>query len=89
MHRDVPMAAPNVNSSAIKLVGDGYKLRSRTPSIKWGLQSTEEMNMTSIKDYVYTHDSFLDSDPGASALKAYETEAARWPRVDTPLAENQ
>lgn len=30
----------------------------------------------------------MNSIPGSSALKAYEVEAARWPRVDTPLGEN-
>lgn len=47
------------------------------------------MNLTSIKDYTYQHDAFLESVPGSSSLKAYESEASRWPRVDTPLAENQ
>lgn len=45
--------------------------------------------MSSIKDYTYTHDAFLNSIPDSSSLKAYESEASRWPRVDTPLAENQ
>lgn len=45
------------------------------------------MNMSSIQDMTYTHDQFLDMIPGSKALKAYEEEAARWPRVDTPLAE--
>lgn len=89
IHRDVPMASPNYNATAVKLIGDGYRLKARTPSIKWGLQSTEAMNMSSIKDFTYTHDAFLDLIPGSSSLKAYESEASKWPRVDTPLAENQ
>lgn len=47
------------------------------------------MNMSSIKEYTYTHDAFLDSIKGTQNLKAYESEASRWPRVDTPLGENQ
>jgi hypothetical protein len=47
------------------------------------------MNMTSIKDYTYSHDAFLDTIPNSASLKAYESEAAKWPRVDTPLAEGQ
>jgi hypothetical protein len=69
-------------------MGVGYRLHARTPSIKWGLQTTEAMNMSSIKESTYTHDSFLDTIKGTSNLKAYESEAARWPRVDTPLGEN-
>ena len=45
--------------------------------------------MSSIKDYQYTHDGFLNLIQGSSALKAYEVEATKWPRVDTPLADNQ
>lgn len=89
VHRDVPMSAPNYNTTSVKLIGAGYRLRARTPSIKWGLQTTEAMNISAIKDYTYTHDAFLDSNAGASSLKAYESEASKWPRVDTPLAENQ
>lgn len=81
------MAGPNSNMSTMAVIGQGYRLRSRIPSIKWGLQSTEALNMSSIRDYKYNHDAFLDSIPRSSALKAYETEASRWPRVDTPLAE--
>lgn len=58
-------------------------------SIKWGVSSTEAMNMSNIKDYKYNHDAFIDSIPGSQSLKAYETEASKWPRVDTPLAEGQ
>lgn len=66
LHRDIPMSGPNNNNAtAIKLVGQGYKLRARTPSLKWGLQTTEAMNMSSIKDYTYSHDAFLDSIPGS------------------------
>lgn len=83
------MAQPNFNASNTKLIGQGYKLRARTPSLKWGLLTTEAMNISSIKEYTYTHDAFLDSIPGSQALKAYEQEAVRWPRVDTPLAEGQ
>jgi hypothetical protein len=90
MHRDVPMSSPNnQNASAVKFLGQGFRLRSRTPSIKWGLQNTEAMNITAVKEYTYTHDAFLDTIKGSSSLRAYESEAARWPRVDTPLAENQ
>jgi hypothetical protein len=89
LHRDVPMAQPNSNSTSIKFLGSGLRLHARTPSIKWGLTTTEQMNMSSIKEYTYTHDAFLESIPGSASLKAYESEAARWPRVDTPLAENQ
>lgn len=90
MHRDVPMASPNnENATNVKMFGQGYRLKSRIPSIKWGLQSTEAMNLSVVKEYTYTHDGFLDTIKGTSALKAYESEAARWPRVDTPLAENQ
>jgi hypothetical protein len=46
------------------------------------------MNLSSVREYTYTHDAFLDTIKGSSSLKAYESEAARWPRVDTPLAEN-
>jgi hypothetical protein len=53
IHRDVPMAGPNSNATALKAIGQGYRLKARTPSIKWGLQSTELMNISSIKDYVY------------------------------------
>lgn len=84
------MAGPNnANASSIKFMGVGYKLRARTPSIKWGLQNTEAMNMSSIRDYTYTHDAFLDTIKGTSNLKAYESEAAKWPRVDSPLGEGQ
>jgi len=41
VHRDAPMAQPNQNSSSTKFIGQGYRLRARTPSIKWGLQTTE------------------------------------------------
>lgn len=75
--------------TAMAVIGQGYRLRARIPSIKWGLQSTEALNMSGIRDYKYTHDQFIDSIPGSQALKAYESEAARWPRVDTPLAEGQ
>jgi hypothetical protein len=47
------------------------------------------MNISSVRDYTYTHDSFLNMIKGSASLRAYENEAARWPRVDTPLAENQ
>jgi hypothetical protein len=89
IHRDIPMAGPNVNQTGIKAVGQGYRLRARTPSVKWGLQATEALNLSSIQDYTYRHDDFLDSIPGSQSLKAYEQEANRWPRVDTPLAEGQ
>jgi hypothetical protein len=90
LHRDVPMAQPNINATSIKLIGEGLRLsKERNPSLKWGLVATEEMNMTSIKDYSYSHDAFLDTIPNSAALKAYESEAAKWPRVDTPLAEGQ
>lgn len=90
IHRDVPMAGPNNhNASAVKFMGAGYRLKARTPSIKWGLQVTEAMNISSIKEYTYTHDAFLDTIKGTQNLKAYESEAAKWPRVDTPLGENQ
>lgn len=56
IHRDIPMAAPNVNASAINIIGQGYRLRARTPSIKWGLQTTDQMNMSSVRDYKYNHD---------------------------------
>lgn len=89
VHRDAPMAQPNANATTTKFIGQGYRLRARTPSIKWGLQATEAMNMSSIKEYTYTHDSFLQIIPDSQSLKAYEIEAAKWPRVDTPLAEGQ
>jgi hypothetical protein len=89
VHRDVPMAGVNYNGSAVDVIGQGYRLRARTPSIKWGLQATEAMNMSSVREYAYSHDSFLDSIKGSQSLKAYESEASRWPRVDTPLAEGQ
>lgn len=90
MHRDIPMSSPNnQNASNVKFLGQGFRLRSRTTSIKWGLQNTEAMNLSSVKEFTYTHDAFLDTIKGSACLKAYESEAARWPRVDTPLAENQ
>jgi len=89
LHRDVPMSAPNdgANKTMVSLVGQGYRLRARNPSIKWGLHATEQINMTDIRDYVYNHDAFVNSVPGVVSLKAYEQEAAAFPRVDTPLAE--
>lgn len=89
MHRDVPMAGPNSNQTGITILGRGFRLKTRTPSIKWGLQATEVMNLTSINDYTYTHDGFLNMIPGSVSLKAYESEAIKWPRVDTPLADGQ
>lgn len=88
VHRDIPMAGPNKNASAMSVLGQGFRMRARTPSIKWGLQSTEAINLTSIRDYTYSHDTFIDSIPGSQSLKAYEIEAKNWPRVDTPLAES-
>merc|ERR1711970_1118236 len=35
IHRDIPMAGPNKNQTGIKAVGQGYRLRARTPSIRW------------------------------------------------------
>lgn len=89
VHRDVPMSSPNKNSTALKIIGEGLRFKARLPSIKWGLQTTEVMNISSIHDMTYTHDGFLNTIPGSQALKAYENEAVRWPRVDTPLGENQ
>jgi hypothetical protein len=90
MHRDVPMASANIeNATSVKFFGQGFKFKAHNPSIKWGLQATEAMNISSVREYTYTHDSFLDTIKGSSSLKAYESEAARWPRVDTPLAEGQ
>lgn len=37
IHRDIPMAAPNMNATSMTIIGQGYRLRARTPSIKWGL----------------------------------------------------
>ena len=45
------------------------------------------MNMSSISEFQYTHDTFLKLIPDSAALKAYEVEAAKWQRVDTPLTE--
>lgn len=50
------MAGPNSNMSALGIIGQGYRLRARTPSIKWGLLTTEALNMSSIKDHKYNHD---------------------------------
>lgn len=83
------MSAPNANASAVKLIGQGYRMRARSASLKWGIQSTESINLTSIKDYTYNHDQFLNMVPGSVSLAAYEKEADRWPRVDTPLGESQ
>jgi hypothetical protein len=47
------------------------------------------LNTSSIRDYKYNHDAFIDSVPGSQSLKSYEVEASRWPRVDTPIAEGQ
>jgi len=89
LHRDVPMAGPNdsTNKTRIRLVGQGYRLRTRVPSIKWGLQSTEALSIAAVKDYTYSHDAFLDTVPGKQALRAYETEAASFPRADTPMTD--
>lgn len=89
MHRDVPMAGPNYNSTGIRVLGRGFRLKTRSPSVKWGLQSTERMNLTSISDYTYTDDGFLNLIPGSSALKAYQLEARTWRRVDTALGQGQ
>jgi hypothetical protein len=72
IHRDIPMAGPNVNQTGIDAVGQGFRLRARTPSVKWGLQATEAMNLSSIQDYTYRHDDFLNAVKGSQSLKAYE-----------------
>lgn len=59
------MSAPNANATQVSVIGQGFALRSRTPSIKWGLSSTEAMNMSSVRDYKYNHDAFIDSIPGS------------------------
>jgi hypothetical protein len=89
LHRDIPMSGPNFNGSAVKLVGHGHRMRSRQPSVKWGVLNTEAMNMSSLRDYKYNHDAFIQTIPGSQSLKAYEVEAARRQRVDTPLGEGQ
>jgi hypothetical protein len=43
--------------------------------------------MSAIKDYTYSRDAYLDTIPGDQALRAYETEAASFPRVDSALVE--
>jgi hypothetical protein len=64
LHRDVPMAGPNGNATLVHLIGQGYRLRARVPSIKWGLQSTETVNSSSVRDYTYNRDAFLETIPG-------------------------
>jgi len=87
LNRDVPMAGPNGDPSPVHLIGQGYRLKARIPSIKWGLQTTEAINASSVKDYTYNREAYLDTYPGNQALRAYETEAANWPRVDAPMNE--
>lgn len=81
------MSGPNSEQSPIHLIGQGYKLHARVPSIKWGLQSTEAINASLVKDYTYNREAYLETFPGNQALRAYETEAANWPRVDTVMNE--
>lgn len=95
LHRDVPMASINEgNKTLVSLITQGVKGRntghsvaSESACVKWGLLATERINMTDIRDYTYNHDAFINSNPGVVSLKAYENEAAAWPRVDTPLQE--
>jgi hypothetical protein len=77
VHRDIPMSGPNANASAVKLIGQGHRLRARQPSVKWGVLTTEAMNMSSLKDYKYNHDAFIQTIPGSQSLKAYEIEASK------------
>lgn len=81
------MAGPNTDSTPVHLIGQGYKLKARVPSIKWGLQQTEAINASAVKDYTYNREAYLDTYPGNQALRAYETEAANWPRVDAIMNE--
>lgn len=81
------MAGPNTDSTPVHLIGQGYKLKARVPSIKWGLQQTEAINASAVKDYTYNREAYLDTYPGNQALRAYETEAANWPRVDALMNE--
>lgn len=73
IHRDVPMAWTNSRRlTEVKAIGQGYRLKNGEQSyIKWGVRYTDPINATSVVDYTYKYDEFLQTVPGSSELKAY------------------
>jgi hypothetical protein len=87
IHRDVPMAGPQRHATNVRSIGQGYRLHGRDSDIKWGTQFTEAINSTQVTDYTYNLDDFLDIVHGSQELKAYQSEARGFARVDSAMTE--
>ena len=85
LHRDVPMSGPQKVDTEVKLIGSGFHIPNGAADFKWGVQSSH--NISTISEYSYSEDGFLNMIKGNRALFAYSSEASRFERVDSRMVE--
>lgn len=78
LHRVVPMAAPYFTSTKdLRVLGEGFK--PSDPNVeyesKWGVLSTHTIKKSSVHDYKYYLQDFLNLDTESEELRCYLNEA--------------
>ena len=88
IHRTVPMAGPVQGLSRTRIIGQGFKPRSRNVDLKWGVLETAIVHREEVTEYIYQQIAFENMIEGSEELKSYIYEASNYQRVDTTLYEN-
>jgi len=54
------MAGPLGKQTLTKLIGHGFRLGQKSPSVKWGVDATDLLPSQMVSDYTYANEDFLN-----------------------------